>query len=164
MAKKRANDEGNIYKRENGTWEARYTANGKRHSLYGKTQTEVRKKLTEALSRIDRDEYIEETGLTVAQWLTIWQRDYLGNVKQGTAQNYELHVRLYIAPSLGGIKLSALKGPAIQKLYNRMIEKGLSPKTVKNTHGCLHKALEIAVRVGYLGKNPTEACILPRVV
>ena len=164
MAKKRANGEGNIYKRENGTWEARYTANGKRHSLYGKTQTEVRKKLTEALSQIDRDEYIEDTGLTVAQWLTIWQRDYLGNVKQGTAQNYELHVRLYIAPSLGEIKLSALKGPAIQKLYNRMIEKGLSPKTVKNTHSCLHKALEIAVRVGYLGKNPTEACILPRVV
>jgi len=164
MAKKRANGEGNIYKRENGTWEARYTANGKRHSLCGKTQTEVRKKLTEALSQIDRDEYIEDTGLTVAQRLTIWQRDYLGNVKQGTAQNYELHVRLYIAPSLGEIKLSALKGPAIQKLYNRMIEKGLSPKTVKNTHGCLHKALEIAVRVGYLGRNPTEACILPRVV
>ena len=29
MAKKRANGEGNIYKRDNGSWEARYTVNGK---------------------------------------------------------------------------------------------------------------------------------------
>jgi integrase len=34
---------------------------------------------------------------------------------------------------------------------------------VKSTHGCLHKALEIAVRVGCIAKNPTEACILPRI-
>ena len=95
MAKKRANGEGNIYKRDNRSWEARYTVNGKRHSIYGKTQAEVRKKLTEALSQIDREEYIEDSGMTVSQWLTIWQRDYLGNVKQGTADNYELQVRLY---------------------------------------------------------------------
>ena len=89
MAKKRANGEGNIYKRDNGSWEARYTVNGKRHSIYGKTQTEVRKKLTEALSQIDREEYIEDSGMTVSQWLTIWQRDYLGNVKQGvTVQSW----------------------------------------------------------------------------
>ena len=75
MAKKRANGEGNIYKRDNGSWEARYTVNGKRHSIYGKTQAEVRKKLTEALSQIDREEYIEDSGMTVSQWLTIWQRD-----------------------------------------------------------------------------------------
>ena len=163
MAKKRANGEGNIYKRDNGSWEARYTVNGKRHSIYGKTQTEVRKKLTEALSQIDREEYIEDSGMTVSQWLTIWQRDYLGNVKQGTADNYELQVRLYINPTLGEIKLSGLKPPAIQKLYNNLIAGGLSPKSVKNTHGCLHKALDIAVRVGCIAKNPTEACILPRI-
>ena len=163
MAKKRANGEGNIYKRDNGSWEARYTVNGKRHSIYGKTQAEVRKKLTEALSQIDREEYIEDSGMTVSQWLTIWQRDYLGNVKQGTADNYELQVRLYINPTLGEIKLSGLKPPAIQKLYNNLIVGGLSPKSVKNTHGCLHKALDIAVRVGCIAKNPTEACILPRI-
>ena len=45
MAKKRANGEGNIRKRDDGKgWEARfYDDRGKRHSVYGKTQGEDRK-------------------------------------------------------------------------------------------------------------------------
>ena len=44
MAKKRANGEGNIRKRDDGKgWEARYYDDqGKRHSVYGKTQGEVK--------------------------------------------------------------------------------------------------------------------------
>ena len=148
MAKKRANGEGNIKKRENGTWEARFSVNGKRHSIYGKTRAEVRKKLTDTLAQIDQDQFIEKTDMTVAEWLTIWQRDYIGNVKRGTAVNYELHLRLYILPALGEVKLNGLKTPMIQKVYNDLISvKGLSPKTVKNAHGCLHKALSVAVKI-----------------
>ena len=162
MAKKRANGEGNIKKRENGTWEARFSVNGKRHSIYGKTRAEVRKKLTDTLAKIDQEQFIEKTDMTVGEWLTIWQRDYIGNVKRGTAVNYELHLRLYILPVLSEVKLSDLKTPMIQRVYNSLInEKGLSPKTVKNAHGCLHKALSVAVKIGYIAKNPSEACILP---
>lgn len=164
MAKKRANGEGNIKKRENGTWEARFSVNGKRHSIYGKTRAEVRKKLTDTLAKIDQEQFIEKTDMTVGEWLTIWQRDYIGNVKRGTAVNYELHLRLYILPVLSEVKLSDLKTPMIQKVYNSLInEKGLSPKTVKNAHGCLHKALSVAVKIGYIAKNPSEACILPKI-
>ena len=42
------------------------------------------------------------------------------------------------------------------------MQKGLSPKTIKNIHGTLHKALEQAVRVGNLHHNPTDACELPK--
>ena len=164
MAKKRANGEGNIKKRENGTWEARFSVNGKRHSIYGKTRAEVRKKLTDTLAKIDQEQFIEKTDMTVGEWLTIWQRDYIGNVKRGTAVNYELHLRLYILPVLSEVKLSDLKTPMIQKVYNSLInEKGLSPKTVKNAHGYLHKALSVAVKIGYISKNPSEACILPKI-
>lgn len=54
--------------------------------------------------------------------------------------------------------------PAIQKFYIDLQEKGLSPKYIKNIHGCLHKALDIAVRIDYITKNPTSACIIPRVI
>lgn len=164
MAKKRANGEGNIKKRENGTWEARFSVNGKRHSIYGKTRAEVRKKLTDTLAKIDQEQFIEKMDMMVGEWLTIWQRDYIGNVKRGTAVNYELHLRLYILPVLSEVKLSDLKTPMIQRVYNSLInEKGLSPKTVKNAHGCLHKALSVAVKIGYIAKNPSEACILPKI-
>ena len=83
MARKRANGEGTIRKRADGSWEARYCADGKRHSVYGRTQAEVRKKLTEVSVTIDHGDFREDSGLTLGQWLTMWHRDYLGNVKLG---------------------------------------------------------------------------------
>lgn len=166
MAKKRANGEGNLRKREdrNG-WEARYyDTKGNRHSVYGKTQAEVRKRLAEAVKKEEEKESeLEEEDLTVGQWLAIWQRDFLGNVKPGTIVSYETQIRVHILPALGEIKLTALRTPVVQRLYNQILAKGLSPKTIKNIHGCLHRALDIAVRVGYLTKNPTSACVLPTV-
>ena len=95
--------------------------------------------------------------------MQMWHRDFLGNVKLGTADSYEMQMRVHILPTLGEIKLSALRTPMIQRLYNRKLEEGLSPKSIKNMHGCLHKALDIAVRIGYLYKNPSSNCILPRI-
>jgi hypothetical protein len=59
------NGEGTITRRKDGRWEARYyvpTVNGtKRKTLYGRTQAEVRVKLTKALSdRIDGIVYDDE--------------------------------------------------------------------------------------------------------
>ncbi len=165
MAKKRANGEGNIRKRDDGKgWEARfYDVRGKRHSVYGKTQGEVRKKLAAAMADANHLDDEEAEELTVGQWLTIWQRDFLGNVKPGTAINYEMTLRVHVIPVLGEISLVGLKTPPIQRLYNQKLVEGLSPKSIKNIHGCLHKALDIAVRIGYIQKNPSSACILPRV-
>ena len=165
MAKKRANGEGNIRKRDDGKgWEARfYDDRGKRHSVYGKTQAEVRKKLATAMADANHLDDEEAEELTVGQWLTIWQRDFLGNVKPGTAINYEMTLRVHVIPALGEIPLMSLKTPPIQRLYNQKLVEGLSPKSLKNFHGCLHKALDIAVRIGYIQKNPSSACILPRV-
>ena len=163
MAKKRANGEGTIRKRGDSCWEARYSVNGKRHNLYGKSQKEVRQQLTEAISEIDAGDYIEDSNMTVAQWMETWQRDFLGNVKQSTADYYETLIRIHINPALGNIKLTELRAPAIQRMYNQTRANGRTAKSIKNIHGCLHKALEIAVKVGYLHKNPTSGCILPRV-
>ena len=132
-------------------------------SVYGKTQAEVRIRLSEAAAETTEDSGLEEDDMTVAQWLTTWQRDFLGNVKPGTAISYEMQVRVHIVPTLGAIQLSALRTPSIQRLYNQKLVQGLSPMSMKNIHGCLHRALDIAVRVGYLTKNPANACILPHV-
>ena len=45
-----------------------------------------------------------------------------------------------------------------------MSKEGLAPKTVKNIHGILHKALQQAVANGYIKNNPADRCILPRAV
>ena len=139
-AKKRANGEGNIRKRDdrNG-WKARfYGEKGNLPSVYGKTQAEVRKRLAEAAAEAAEDPELEEGDMTIAQWLTTWQRDFPRNVKLGTAISYEIQVRVHIAPTLGAIQLTALRTPSIQCLYNQKLAQGLSPKSIKNIPGCLY--------------------------
>ena len=102
--------------------------------------------------------------MTVGEWLDTWLKEYLADVKQGTSIHYESVVRLHLKPALGDIPLSQLSTPMVQKFYNKLRAEQRSPKYIKNIHGVLHRALDMAVRVEYLERNPTSACILPKVV
>lgn len=153
-------------------WEARVTVGrdsgtGKQiqKSFSGKTQKEVREKMQAAAVDVNNNAYVEPSKLTVGQWLDIWLDEYLGSVKPRTAVLYADTVRLYIKPTLGALKLSSLSTHDIQKLCNDLQKrhKPLSPKTIKNLHGVVHKALQQAVELGYIRINPADACKLPRV-
>ena len=89
MGKRRANGEGSIRKRDDGSWEARILINGKSRSIYGRTQSDVRKKLTEVRNDLDNDEYLEPNDTTLKEWLELWQDEYLEDVKQSTADRYK---------------------------------------------------------------------------
>lgn len=167
---------GTIRQRKDGRWEARYTVGrdpgtGKQiqRSVYGATQQEVRKKLAQATTALDSGTYKEPCKMTVGEWLDVWARDYLGGVKPFTVVSYTGHIKNHIKPALGSVRLETLNAHTIQRLYNGLSsgqngKTGLSPKTVKNIHGVLHKALQQAVKVGYIRFNPADACELPRVV
>lgn len=156
-------------------WEARYTegfdpGTGKQiqRSVTGKTQKEVAQKLKLATTAIDSGTYIAPSKLTVGEWLDIWQQDYLGGVKPRTVDSYCTTVEAHLKPAFGAIKLEVLPTHEIQRFYNSLQkEQGdkppLSPKTIHNIHGVLHKALQQAVELGYIHINPATACKLPRV-
>ncbi len=153
-------------------WEARVTVGrdpgtGKQiqRSFSGKTQKDVREKMQAAAVAVNDNSYSDPTKLTLGAWLDIWETEYLGDVKPRTKDSYKATIRNHIKPALGAVKLSALSPHEIQRFYNGLQkgEKSLSPKSVKNTHGVLHKALQQAVKVGYLKNNPADACELPRV-
>ena len=79
MAKRNANGGGSIRKRKDGTWEGRFTVGrdprtGRQvqRSVYGKTQAEVRQKLTAATREIDDGTYLTPNRMTVAAWCELW--------------------------------------------------------------------------------------------
>ena len=161
---------GTIRQRADGRWEARITvgrnpATGKQiqKSIYGATQREVRQKLQRAALEIDEGTYTAPSRTTVAEWMQTWLAEYIGNVKPHTVHSYEVQVRTHVVPALGAVALSSLTAPMIQRFYNNMSKNGLSPKTVKNVHGVLHRALAQAVAIGILRSNPSDVCKLPRV-
>ena len=181
-SKKSASGLGNIRKKtitRNGQqytyWEARYTAGydpgtGKQiqRSITGKTQKEVSQKLKAVTASIDAGNYIAPCKLTVGEWLDVWVNEYLGGVKPRTVDSYKTTVKTHLKTGLGAIRLDALNTHTIQSFYNGLCEaktgrEPLSPKTVKNTHSVLHKALQQAVANGYIRFNPADACILPKI-
>lgn len=162
MAKKRANGEGNIRKRSNGIWEGRVTIDGVAKSVYGKTHSDVRIKLTEIRNDLDHDDYVDPADTRLKDWLELWQSEYLEDVKLSTADRYKSLIRIHIIPELGNIRLMDLRSSAIQAFLNQCKKKkGLSEKSVKNIRLVLHKALEKAVEDEQLKKNPCDKAKVP---
>ena len=163
---------GTIRQRPDGRWEARYTlgidpGTGKQiqKSVYGKTQKEVRQKLTAITAEIDSGTFTQEDKTTVEQWLNIWLDEYMGDKKYGTIRNYKIACKYHIIPYIGKYRLSDLKPHMIQTLYNRLYrgddgEKSLSAKTVRNVHGVLSKALNQAVWNEIIRSNPAQLTTL----
>lgn len=153
-----------------GRWEARYTigrdpGTGKQaqRSVYADTQKEARQRLQQITASVNDGTYSEPSRMTVGQWLDLWSEEYLNAVKPATIDKYKRHIRIHLKPAIGSVKLTALNPTEIQQLYNSELKNGLSPKSIKDMHGVLHKALSQAVKLCYIRSNPSDACDLPRV-
>ena len=159
---------GTIRQRKDGTWEARYTVGRdpgsgkqKQKSVYGKTEAEVAQKLRTITHEIDIGTYLEPSRMSVSQWLKIWLNEYTGAVKENTLVSYRIQVEHNICPLLGAINLKNIKPHDIQRAVNSLSQH-LSPKSVKNCYGVLHKAMSQAVMNGYIVQNPCLGVQLPR--
>jgi len=166
---RRTKGSGSIRQKKNGTWEARFTTGkdvfGKQvqKSVSGKTADEARRKMIAALKDVDEGTYTDPNKTKLSVWLDRWLMFYVKNtVKPLTYDSYEQSCRLYLKPYLGEIRLKDLTTDMIQAMYVELLER-LSPKTVRNIHGVLHKALKKAVNLGTLKINPADLCELPKV-
>ena len=70
--------------------------------IYGKTQGEVRKKLTEARRTLDQGDTLITDRQTVAQFLDKWLNEIAKpSLRASTYVSYQGKIRLYILPALG---------------------------------------------------------------
>lgn len=148
-------------------WEARITTGrdpgtGKQvqRSFTGKTQKEVREKLQAAAVAVTTGTYTEPSKLTVGQWLDIWSAEYLGNVKPNTVRIYKNNIKKHIKPYIGAIRLTDLHPHTVQTVINGLDE--LSAASIRLVYKVLHMALEKAVELEYLPRNPARRCVLPK--
>ena len=174
MTKKGAKGSGNIRKKtvkrggkEYTYWEARITTGrdpgtGKQiqRSFTGKTQKEVREKLQAAAVAVNDGTYTVPARLTLGQWLDIWQREYMGNAKPATLRAYDSHIRNHIRPGLGAVRLTELHPHTVQNFINSL--DGLSPTSVRLVYTVLRPALEKAIDLDYIPRNPAAKCVLPK--
>ena len=161
-----ANRMGSIRKRPDGRWEGRYTgADGRQHSIYGKSQREVAEALRSQQHAVDAGSWIEPHRMTVAEWIDLWLSDYAGNSDR-TRDYYRRICTLYALPTLGEVRLSALTvlhvRHMVKQLQRRTGEDALSSTTVAQALAVLRIALGVAVTAKLLSTNPATEVPLPK--
>ncbi|MEO7020565.1 MAG: tyrosine-type recombinase/integrase [Ktedonobacteraceae bacterium] len=161
---RRGNGEGTIYERQNGTYAATFTtAEGKRKTLYAKTQKEAREKLRKALYEVQQNTFIAAPQQTLVQFLTDWlENTQKQSIRPRTYERYEEILRLHILPVLGRHKLQSLSAQHVQAFYAKKLQDGLSGSTVIGFHSLLHKALDTAVKWNLIARNVCDAVTPPR--
>ena len=173
MAKRAAQGAGTIRKKtvirkgkEYTYWEARITTGrdpgtGRQvqRSFTGRTQREVREKMQAAAVAVNTGTYIAPQKMTVGQWMDTWAADYLGGAKPATVTIYKNNIKNHIKPALGAVALSDLRPHMVQTFINGL---EMSPASVRLAYKVLHMALEKAVKLEYLPKNPTAGSELPK--
>ena len=137
-------------------WQARYVgADGRRHSLYGRTQREAQAKLRAALQLADNGVAPVGQQLTVGAYLEAWLAGTVAmRCRPRTAESYRETVERYIAPALGRVPLAKLEPEQVSRMLAALTARGtLSPSTVRYAYAVLRIALGRALKEGKVLRN-----------
>lgn len=161
---KRSNGEGTLFKRKDGRWCAAYfDENYKRHYVYGKTQTEVKKKLIE---KKNEKPIKDKQGLLLQDWILEFLDKYKKNELKITTYNSYMYVyRNFIKDSkLGKTRMDKVSTDMLQKFYNGKIEDGYNSKTVREIETIINSAFNMAVKLRMAPDNPNIYTSIPKKV
>lgn len=161
---RRGHRDGSIYKRaSDGRWVAVLTTTGgARKYLYGASRGEVREKLQAAQHDLQRGLPLASTRQTVGAFLGEWIEIRRVELDAATEHRYRQHLRAYLIPGLGHVKLAHLSAQQVERLYADLLARGLGAGTVRGIHGVLHQALEYALRHDLVPRNVSSLATLPR--
>ena len=162
---RRAPGEGSIYRRKDGRWVGQaHKDTGGRSFVYGRTQREVREQLT-VINRDLQQGIAPITGrIALARYLEGWLVDAAKpTLRASTFVSYRTIVRKHLIPKLGNVQLARLTPLMIERFLNERLETGLSPRRVQYFHAVLRRALNRAMKAGYIARNVATLVDPPRI-
>lgn len=162
---RRAPGEGSVFQRKDGRWVMQIWTGSVYKQKYVKSQKEGFEKLRQAQRELEQGILPTQPDQMLEQYLEYWIEEvHKPTIKLSSYVKYRKLIRLYILPELGKIKLQKLTPQHINSLYRKMEKRGLKPKTINSVHGLLHKALDNAVKWGYMARNVCDSVSPPRLV
>ncbi|WP_081682775.1 site-specific integrase [Marmoricola sp. URHB0036] len=169
---------GSVRRRANGEWEYRFEAG--EDALTGRryrpgrsgfpTRKEASQALRAAIAAHHQGRSTRTTRQTVGDFLQEWHQGIRSVLRPSTWVNYRDYMNAYVIPIIGDSRLRDLTPMRINLLYSHLLKDGrvrgpggLAPKTVRNVHVMLHRALSDAVRWDLIPRNAAEDASPPRV-
>lgn len=170
MMSRRTKGEGSIYRDpRNGRWVGMLDLGWRegrrvRKTVRGATRRNVAEELTRLRGDVQRGMTPPtDERMTVSAHLAAWLVDVRGSVRPSTWISYEGHVRLYIAPAIGRVRLTQLTPQHVRSLLEVVARAGRSPRTAQLTHAVLRRALGQATRDGLVARNVASLVQAPQV-
>lgn len=161
MARRRYGS-GSIVHRADGRWEGRLRlADGNRRFVYARDRKQVIARLQEERWRLATGIPAPARGLLTSDYLKQWPEVMRCRLRPRTFDSYQLCSQR-IERTLGRVPVKRITPQLVQHLYVQLLEGGLSPRTVFQTHAVLHRALKQARHWGLIQSNPTELVAVPR--
>lgn len=155
MSRRKAAKGAGLRQRADGRWEGRLRlGNGQRKSVFGKTKDEARRKLAEVAVEHDKGLPVHDDALRLKTWLAEWLETVVdADNRPRTVEGYRIVVERHLVPELGNVRLTALTPSHVRRLLKAKTGEGLAPRTVRNIHAVLRRALEVARRDELVSRN-----------
>ncbi len=166
---KRGSNEGSIYWRKDGRWVASLSlgyqgGRRRRKHFFGRTRQEAARKLQQAQRALADGGTLTAERQTVGSLLETWLRESAAKrVRPRTLERYEGIVRLHLIPALGHIRLNKLTPAHVDAMMNRALKSGGSARSVAQHRAVLRRALNVAMRWGWVTRNAASLSEPPRV-
>lgn len=144
-----------VRKRADGTLEKRFTVNGTRYSVYGKTSKEITQKEQEIRKQIEAGVYTDNRNITLDGYFEEWLKGKRNGAKGNTLKTYSSHYKKHISPRLGKRKIQKIERREILKLQSELIEV-LSGTTANGVIKTLKIILNDAMHDEIITKNPAD--------
>ena len=81
-----------------------------------------------------------------------------------TVREYRRTIEKNIKPNIGNVRLRALRPAALDAFYaDLQTKRKLAPRSIRQVHAVIHRALQQALRWGWVSINPAAAASPPRV-
>jgi len=126
------------------------------------TRREAQQALSEEAERVLHG-VRHDRALTVEAYLKQWLQGKR-QLRDNTRRNYEIHIRLYLAPALGQHRIQELRDEHIDQLYDDLLSGryvGATAATAHHVHRTLRSALNTAVKRRLIVFNPALHVELP---
>lgn len=132
------------------------------------TKKEAEMLKAKLLSELQSGDFVQPSRVTLGSYLREWYDNHVvPNLSPASADGYRINIEKHIIPALGGVLLQELRPIHLQRFYRGKMtdkgdEKGLSAKSVLYIHRNIHAALEQAVRMQMIPRNPASLVPLPK--
>jgi integrase len=145
-----------VRRHKNGLYEARLQRDGRRYSVYGRTEREALAKLAELERKLAIDQAPPPGKLTVEELCQRWLETERRRWKPRTAHDYQWHLERYVYPVIGQVRLAKLTPDRLQRLLD-----SIPGRAANSVYRILHRCFSVGIRWGYLAANPCDRVIPP---